>query len=451
VADRAARGGGHWRDVLPVEKMTDGWRELIREKLITEFMKTNLTFLRANCLLAFGVAGMLLGASFNLQAQDGRWVATWGCAPQLTEPGNLPPVPLADKTLRQFVRASLGGKIARVRFANLFGTNAVNIRAAHIALAAGRGSAGDGEINAATDRVLTFQGADEVVVPRGGVIFSDPVNFDLTPLADVAVSVCFGEISATTVTGHPGSRTTSFINAGNLVSAVSLPDAKKTAHWYLLTGIEVKSDDTKTIVVLGDSLTDGRGSTTDGNDRWPDILAKRLATNAATANVGVVNLGIGGNAIFGGLGPAAVKRFERDILEQSGARYFILFEGVNDIGSGRSSMNTATNLVKAYADMAAKAKARGLQVYGATITPFGGSGYYSELHEQERQFVNAWIRTNTVFDSVIDFDAAVRDPHAPDKFRAEFYPGENANDWLHFNPAGYKALADAIDLNLFTP
>jgi len=167
--------------------------------------------------------------------------------------------------------------------------------------------------------------------------------------------------------------------------------------------------------------------------------------------VAVVNMGIGGNAIFGGLGPAAVNRFDRDVLGQAGVRYFILFEGVNDIGSGSSSMTTATNLVNAYAQMASKAKARGIRAYGATITPFGGSGYYSTLHEQERQFVNAWIRTNTIFDGVIDFDAVVRDPVTLTNFQAVFYPGVNANDWLHLNVLGYKTMADAVDLNLFTP
>ncbi len=387
----------------------------------------------------------------NVFAVDANWVATWGCAPQLTESGNLPPAPLADSTLRQFVRTSVGGNNIRVRLANIFGTNAVTIRAANIARAAGKGSAGSGEINPATDKALTFHGAAEVVIPKGETVFSDAVDFDLSPLATVAVSIYFGDISATTITGHPGSRTTSFIIASNYVSATSFPDAKKTAHWYLLTGLEVQSDAAKSIVVLGDSLTDGRGSTTDGNNRWPDILAQRLATNAATAGVGVVNVGIGGNAIFGGLGPAAVKRFKRDVLEQNGARYFICFEGVNDIGSGSSSLATATKLVNAYVGFANQAKAHGLRAYGATITPFGGSGYYSELHEQERQLVNAWLRTNTVFDGVIDFDAAVRDPADSKKFKAEYYPGLNANDWLHLNPAGYRAMAVAIDLNLFVP
>jgi lysophospholipase L1-like esterase len=390
------------------------------------------------------------GQQANLLAADSHWVTTWGCALQLTEPNNLPPATLANSTVRQFVRASVGGKALRVRFSNIFGTNSVTIHTAHIALAAGKDSAGSGEINPDTDKMLTFHDAAEVVIPRGESVFSDPVDFDLPALGEVAVSTYFGDISATTITGHPGSRTTTFIVASNTVSATNLPDSKKTAHWYLITGIEVEADNSsKTVVALGDSITDGRGSTTDGNNRWPDILAQRLSTNAATAGVAVANMGIGGNAIFGGLGPAAAGRFDRDVLEQSGARYFILFEGVNDIGSRRSSMTTATNLVNAYAQMAGKAKARGIRAYGATITPFGGSGYYSDLHEAERQYVNTWIRTNTVFDAVIDFDAYVRDPVTLTNFRAAYHPGLNANDWLHLNPTGYKAMGDAIDLNLF--
>jgi lysophospholipase L1-like esterase len=383
-------------------------------------------------------------------SENTRWVGTWGCAPQLTEPNNLPPVPLANTTVRQFVRTSIGGKNLRVRFSNIFGTNSVTLHMAHIALAAGKGSAGIGEINPATDKTLTFNGAASVVIPKGGSVLSDAMDFDLPALADVALSIYLGDISATTVTGHPGSRVTSFIASSNAVSETSLPDAKKIEHWYLIAGIQVQAaNSSRAIVVLGDSLTDGRGSTTDGNNRWPDILAQRLNTNAPTANVAVVNQGIGGNGIFGGLGPSAQKRFDRDVLEQSGVRYLIVFEGVNDIGSKTSSMATAINLVSAYTQFASKAHAQNIRAYGATITPFGGSGYYTELHEAERQFVNAWLRTNTVFDGVIDFDAAVRNSVTQTNFQATFHPGLNANDWLHFNPLGYKAMGEAIDLNLF--
>jgi lysophospholipase L1-like esterase len=249
--------------------------------------------------------------------------------------------------------------------------------------------------------------------------------------------------------GHPGSRTTSFIVPDNVISASSLPKASKTAHWYIVTGIDVQADaSNKAIVVLGDSITDGRGSTTDGNDRWADSCARRLNANASTAGLAVVNMGIGGNGIFGGLGPAAVKRFDRDVLSQSGVRWLIVFEGVNDIGGARGTGSTTlvTNLISAYTTFANKAHARNIRAYGATITPFGGNGYYSVAHEAARQSVNAWIRTNTVYDAMIDFDAVVRDPAKP----TNLLPTYDTGDHLHLNPTGYKAMADAIDLNLFT-
>jgi len=398
--------------------------------------------------MASGIAFALACAQLQTFAADNHWVTTWACGQQLTEPRNLPPVPLANSTLREFVHNSIGGQTIRVRLSNMYGTTPVTINTAHVALSA---SLGSGEIIPATDKALTFHGAPGTVIPPGGSVYSDELAFDLPALTNVAISIFYGDISATTINGHPGSRTTSFIVASNAVSDASLPTARKTEHWFTATGIEVQATNSaRTIVVLGDSITDGRGSTTDGNNRWPDDLAALLITNAPTTDVAVANMGIGGNAIFGGLGPAGVRRFDGDVLDQDGVRYLIVFEGVNDIG-GRSSMTTATNIVNAFKEFAAKAKARNIRVYGATITPFGGNGYYSDLHEAERQYVNAWIRTNSAFDGVIDFDAAVRDPENLTKFKAAFHPGLYANDGLHMNPIGYKAMADAIDLNLFDP
>jgi len=371
-----------------------------------------------------------------------RWVGTWGCGPQLVEPSNLPPAPLANSTLRQFVHPTLGGRQLRVRFSNAYGTNAVALNSVHLALAAGTGSAGSGNIDPATDKALTFLGATSATIAPGAEVLSDPLVYNLPPLTHVAVSICFGTISATTLTGHPGSRTTSFIQAGDALSAVSLPGAAKTAHWYLLTGIDVLADDASgAVVTLGDSITDGRGSTTDGNNRWPDVLAQRLSTHAATAGVAVINMGIGGNGVFGGLGPPAQARFARDVLSQSGARWVIVFEGVNDIGAGAS----AQSLTNAYAQFVDQAHARNLHAYGVTITPFGAHGYYTPGHEATRQSVNAWIRTSGKFDAVIDFDAVVRDPLSLTHLLAAFDVG----DGLHLNPAAYRAMANAIDLALF--
>jgi lysophospholipase L1-like esterase len=421
-------------------------------KAMTRY-ETRTTSLQCLNRRAGWIAGLLIMLAFSLGnafAAETHWVTTWACGQQLTEPRNLPPVPLANSTLRQFVRNSIAGRTIRVRFSNIYGTSPVTLNAAHVALAAGAGSAGSGEIAPATDKALTFNGTPGTVIPPGEQVYSDELAFNLPALTNVAISIFYGDISATIVNGHPSSRTTSFIIASNAVSAASLPTAIKTEHWFTVTGIEVQAGNSaRTVVVLGDSIADGRGSTTDGNNRWPDILTGRLSSNAATADVGVANMGIGGNAIFGGLGPAGVKRFDRDVLGQSGVRYLIVVEGVNDIGSGRSSMATATNLINAYREFAAKAKAQNVRVYGATITPFGGNGYFSDLHEAERQLVNAWIRTNSVFDGCIDFDAAVRDPANPTKFLPAYHPGLNANDWLHMNPAGYQAMGNAIDLNLF--
>lgn len=395
------------------------------------------------------LAGFLTALVFccvqqNVLAADGHWVTTWGCGPQLTEPGNLPPAVLANSTLRQFVHTTIDGKHLRARFSNAYGTDSVTINSAHVALSAGSGSAGSGDINVATDKALTFRGAPAVVIPPGEVVLSDPFDFDLPALTNLAVSIYFGNISATTINGHPGSRTTSFIQLSNVVKAASMPTASKTAHWYIITGIEVLADSSsKTIVVLGDSITDGRGSTTDGNDRWPDNLAKRLATNSPTAGVAVVNMGIGGNAIFGGLGPAAVNRFDRDVLNQSGVRWLIVFEGVNDIGGG----TTETTITNALAQFVDKAHARNLLAYGATITPFGGNSYYTPAHEAARQAVNNWIRTSSKYDAVIDFDAVVRNPTTLTNLLSTYDSG----DGLHLNSTGYRAMANAIDLNLFAP
>jgi lysophospholipase L1-like esterase len=388
------------------------------------------------------LAAALCGHATGTAAET-RWVATYGCGLQLTEPGNVPPVPgLASNTLRQVVRTTLGGKRLRVRFSNAYGTNAVVLNSVHVAL--NTGATATDAINPATDTPLTFQGEPSVTIPAGAAVACDPFDFDLPPLTNLTITTYFGGTSGN-LTGHPGSRTTSYITTGNAVTSPTLPGAVKTAHWYFLAGVDVQAGDSSAaLVILGDSITDGRGSTTDANNRWPDDLAGRLATNPATAQVSVINMGIGGNGIFGGLGPSVVRRFDRDVLDQNGVRWVILFEGVNDIGGSRSPA-IATNLVAAYQQFITKAHARNLRVYGATITPFGGNGYYTPAHEIARQTVNAWIRTNQLYDAVIDFDAAVRDPATLTNLQSAC----DCGDHLHLSPAGYHTLADAVDLNLF--
>ena len=374
-----------------------------------------------------------------------RWVSTWGTAVQLTEPANLPPEPgLAGNTLRQVVRVSLGGDRLRVRFSNHFGDAPVTLAAAHLAV-----SLGDGAIDPATDRALTFGGQAGVTILPGTAVSSDPLDFPLQPLSDVAITVRFDAISPEVVTGHPGSRTTSYLATGDAVSDPAMAGSARTDHWYVITGIDVEHDAALAVVALGNSITDGRGSGTNKQNRWPDELARRLRADERTQQVAVLNAGIGGNCVLRDcLGPAAVSRFDRDVLEQPGARWLIVLEGVNDIGGSHpdSSAAVAQNLIAAYQQMIERAHARGMRAYGATILPFGGSFYDSPEHEAARQTVNAWIRTSGAFDAVIDLDAALRDPANPTRL----LPAADTGDHLHPNETGHRMIAEAVDLALFT-
>jgi lysophospholipase L1-like esterase len=373
-----------------------------------------------------------------------HWVATWGASPQRTEPANMPPAPgLAGSTLRQVVHLSLGGRALRLRFANTFGGGPLTIAAARVARSVGMDT-----IDTATDRALTFGGRPGITIAAGETATSDPLPFDAPALADLAISVQLTAVPPE-VTGHPGSRTTSYLQPGDATAAPVLPQAARTDHWYLLSGIDVAaSDGAAAIVALGNSITDGRGSGTNRQNRWPDELARRLQGDPRTPRVAVVNAGIGGNAVLaGGLGPPAVERFERDVLQQPAVRWVIVLEGVNDIGGSppARAADVATRLIAAYRDMASRARQRGLRVYGATILPFGGSFYDAPEREAARQTVNRWIRTGGAYDAVIDLDAAMRDPANPTRLRAE----ADGGDHLHPNERGYRMMAEAIDLQLF--
>jgi lysophospholipase L1-like esterase len=399
-------------------------------------MKKNfLTVILIPLALAVGCA--------HLAGHNRHWVGTWGASPQLTEPRNLPPPPgLSSNTLRQVVHISIGGKKLRVRFSNAFGDGPLTLAAARVAV-----SAGGGAIKTETEKALTFAGRPAATIPAGGMIFSDALDFDLAPQSDVAVTIYFHE-TPRGVTGHPGSRATSFLAASNAVSAAQLPAAARMQHWYVLTGIDVPAKNSAAAVVaLGDSITDGHGSETDKNNRWPDALANRLQANDGTRNVAVLNEGIGGNAVLrGGLGPTAQSRFDRDVLGQESVRWLIVLEGVNDIGGSRgTNSSVAQNLIAAYQKLIDRAHAKKIRVYGATIVPFGASGYASAAHEATRQMVNEWIRTSGKFDAVIDFDDAVRDPQNP----ARLLRAADSGDHLHPGVKGYQMMADAIDLKLF--
>ncbi len=372
-----------------------------------------------------------------------HWVGTWACGPQLIEPDNLPPAPgLSGNTLRQVVHGSIGGDRLRVRLSNAYGEAPLTLRSVHVARSAG-GSA----IDTATDQALTFGGAPSRALAPGETVFSDPLDFAVSPLTQLSITIQFGA-APSAVTGHPGSRTTSYLQQGNAVDAAALANAVTTDHWYYVTGIDILAGRASAaLITLGDSLTDGRGSTTNGNDRWPDNLARRLHANAATRGIAVLNQGIGGNAVLsGGLGPTALERFEHDVLEQSGGRWLIVLAGVNDIGMSRDP-RIASQLSAAFHGMIRAAHERGLLVYGVPILPFGGSAYFSPDQERARLAVNDWIRTSRHFDAVIDLDAALRDPAQPAQLLASY----DCGDHLHLSVAGYQKLADSIDLGLFTP
>jgi lysophospholipase L1-like esterase len=303
---------------------------------------------------------------------------------------------------------------------------------------------------------LTFSGSLDVILPPGADFVSDPLQYTVSPLSDLAVTFHLDTPPARQ-TSHPGSRATSYFVHGDFVTAPDLPNAKHVDHWYQLSEIDVLAPPSAAaIVALGDSITDGHGATTNGNNRWTDILAQRLQASPATRNIGVSNQGIGGNHLLtDGLGPNALSRFDRDVLAPTGVRWLIVFEGVNDLGGlGLHADATPADhaafvqrILSAYEQIVLRAHAHGLRAYGATITPYVGSGYYhpGPPSEADRQAVNAWVRTAGHFDAVIDFDSVVRDPQQPD----HLLPAYDSGDHLHPSPAGYKAMGEAIRLSLF--
>lgn len=383
-------------------------------------------------------------SSGTLQAKT-HWVGTWATAPQLVETHNNPPQPgLTNNSLRQVVRVSIGGKTMRVKFTNEHSKSPVAIKSAQVAA-----SKGGGAIDITTNKSLTFNGKKDITLAAGAVAYSDPIAFKLTPRMDVAITLYFGETSVD-VTGHPGSRTTSYIIKGNDPAVTDFTGAVTTDHWYIINGIDVKaSGKTSAVAIIGNSITDGRGSITNQQNRWPDILSERLLKNKKTSKIAVLNMGIGGNCVLaGGLGPTAVVRYERDILNQAGVRWAIIYEGINDIGNLPNNETAATNrakaLIDAYKQMIEKAHAKGITIYGATIMPVKGNGYYGTYREVCRNTVNEWIRTSGAFDGVIDFDNAMRDPADPTKMKDALQ-----DDYLHPNVTGHKTMGEFVDLSLF--
>ena len=382
------------------------------------------------------------------------WVGSWAASQQVPEPANsLAPDELRDATLRQIVPLSVGGAQLRVHLSNAFGTAPLHFTSVHIALPA---SAAAARIDPATDRALRFSGSGEVTVPAGAEYISDPIEYPVAALSSLAITLHLDE-PPVQETGHPGSRATSYLVHGDHVSAADLPDAKKVDHWYQVGEVDVAGTaEAGSVVTLGDSITDGHGATTNGDDRWPDVLAQRLQGSAATRGLGVLNQGIGGNHLLtDGLGPNALARFDRDVLAQAGARYVIVLEGVNDLG-GLTRLSEASEeehealvhrILAAYEQIIVRAHARGIKVIGATILPYAGSNYYhpGPRSEADRQTVNQWIRAAGHFDAVVDFDRVTQDPSHPDRL----LPAYDSGDHLHPSPAGYRAMGEAIPLSLF--
>ena len=391
------------------------------------------TVLLFACLLTAGIA-----------MAKGHWVGTWGTAPQLVERHNNPPAPgLANNSLRQIVQVSIGGKKVRVKLTNEFSTEPTEIKAIELSYAKTAGSSS--EIDEKSTVRLTFGGQSSVTIPAKGKVTSDAVKFPIGDRQNVAITIHYGSTSPT-VSGHPGSRTTSYIKEGN---TTDFTGAIRTDHWYNIQTLEVEAPKkTGAIAILGNSITDGRGSTTNQQNRWADVLSRRLLANKATNRVGVLNMGIGGNCVLrGGLGPTVKDRYQRDLFGQEGVKWIILFEAVNDLGSSWNGVETAQRIIDVYKQIISQAHEKGIRVYGATITPFKGNNYYSEDHEKGRSTLNDWIRTSDLLDGVIDFDQAVRNPEDPEAMQKEFL---FENDWLHFNAKGYETMGGCIDLNLFT-
>ena len=414
----------------------------------------------SSAALSAALAVALLAGAPAMHAQGGgsgeHWVGTWATAvmaPRQAPQGqqqaqqNQAPRPVTafnNQTLRQTVRVSIGGDRARVVFSNAFGTGPLAIGAARVAL---RQSAS--AIVPKSDRALTFGGRPSTIIPPGALIVSDPVSMTIPDLGDLVIDLYLPEDTASTAmvtTMHATGLQTNYISQpGNHTGAADLAGAGTTQSYFFLSRVEVMAPQSVgALVAFGDSITDGTRSTPDTNNRWPNHFAKRLI---AQNRMGVMNLGISGNRVLSdGAGVSALARFDRDVLAQPGVTHVVVLEAINDVGGARENPSpTAEDLIVAHQQLAARAHAQGLKIFVSTLTPFEGAGYFTEVGEAKRQAFNKWVRSQNVYDGVIDFDAVTRDPQSPTKF----LPKYDAGDHLHPSDAGYEAMANAIDLALF--
>ena len=401
--------------------------------------------------------GLLLAIG-SATGHAAEWVQTWGAAPLPPTPalGPFPATPsFANQTVRQVVRISAGGQKIRIRFSNEYGTKPLVIGAARVALADANGN-----VQAGTEHRVLFSGQPSVTIPAAAPFVSDPIDLPVKDLGALSISLYLPEDTGQCTCHQVGVQNAFVSDTGDFTDKPFEP--KQTFLWRVfLSGVEVRSTHaTRAVVVLGDSISDGVGSTVNANHRWPDLLANELQQQHAGV-WSVVNMGISGNRILAdGAGQNALARFDRDVLAVPGVKVLIIFEGVNDLGVSYGHAQgpmgerfkamapphpvTSDTLIAGYRQLIARAHAKGLRVLGATITPYGGALYYSAEGEAIRQAINQWIRTGHEFDGVIDFDAAVRDPNEPTQIKDGFHMG----DHLHGSDAGYAAMAAAIPLSL---
>ena len=373
------------------------------------------------------------------------WVGTWSASLHAPIQG-VPPPEFNNQTLRLIVHVSLGGRQVRIRLSNAYGTGPLPIGDVHVAIS----TTGAG-ILAGSDSVVTFAGQGSVTIPPGGLVVSDPVNLVVPDLTNLAVSI-YLPADTIGVTQHFLAQQVSYISStGDFTGSSSFPISNVTLSWFFLSNVEVLGfPGSRAIVALGDSITDGVNSSFDANTRWPDILAQRLAS-LAFVQLSVLNQGILGNELVNdylGIGQNGSARFDRDVIAQAGAKYLIILEGTNDIGLGLFAPDQAAGsagIIAGYNQLIQRAHEHDIMVFGGTLIPFGGSFYYSAATEAERKAVNQFIRTGGVFDGVVDFDLAVRDPNNP----AQILPAYDSGDHLHPNDAGYRAMAQSINLSLF--
>ena len=376
---------------------------------------------------------MLLTLATTMQAQT-DWTGTWATAAEFTGPSDMPKASLASTSLREIIQVSFGGEQLSLHLSNEFSKEPVEIKSIYIA------DAKDScDIDAKTATYVRFNKQKSVVIPAGGTVASDIIRYKLKPLQRLSITINYGPNVPKNATSHRGSRTTSYLAQGEVKPTKPFKTFERFEHWYNITKLNVLGTGNKAVAVLGNSITDGRGSTTNHQNRWPDFMAKALSQNEGSTLKGVLNLGIGGNCVIaGGLSEPALKRFDRDILGQQGVETLIIFQGTNDIGTSRNAEQTSRSLIEAYQTLIDKARNAGIKrVIGATITAFKGNGWYSPFHEAARQVVNEWIRTSGKFDAVIDFDLLTRDPNDREKLQQQY-----SEDWLHLNPAGYKAMGE---------